>query len=217
MAEEPEKSGRAQRLRRARLEAGFARGVEAVDRFGWNRNTYKSNENGAAPFSFDQAKIYAAAFGVGAEWLYDGTGPMHPGVIARRAPPAKRKARLAPLVGYVGAGSRTHLFSEGQGPMGRVAAPDDATEQTVAVEIRGDSLGAFFRGWLVFYDDRREPVTPDLHHKLCIVGLKDGRILIKKVQPSRTMGLFHLLSHTEEPLMDQEVTWAAAVTSMRPQ
>ncbi|HWE44821.1 MAG TPA: peptidase S24 [Caulobacteraceae bacterium] len=216
MAEEPDKSGRAQRLRRARLEAGFTRGAEAVERFGWNRNTYKSNENGAAPFSFDQAKTYAAAFGVGAEWLYDGTGSMHPGVIAKPAP-AKRRTRQAPLVGYVGAGSRTHLFSEGQGPLGRVSAPDDATEETVAVEIRGDSLGAFFRGWLVFYDDVRSPVTPDLHQKLCIVGLKDGRILIKKLQPSRTDGLFHLLSHTEEPLMDQAVSWAAAVTSMRPQ
>ena len=216
MADEPDKSGRAQRLRRARLEAGFSRGADAVERFGWNRNTYKSNENGAAPFSFDQAKTYASAFGVGAEWLYDGTGAMRPGKRPAKTP-AKPRARQAPLVGYVGAGSRTHLFAEGQGPLGGVAAPDDATENTVAVEIRGDSLGAFFRGWLVFYDDVRSPVTPDLHQKLCIVGLKDGRILIKKIQPSRAEGLFHLLSHTEDPLLDQEIAWAAAVTSMRPQ
>jgi hypothetical protein len=215
MTQEPDKTGRAQRLRRARVEAGFARGADAVERFGWNRNTYKSNENGAAPFSFDQAKAYAAAFDVRAEWLYDGTAPIRPGVAIRRAPP-KRKPRLVPVVGYVGAGSRTRLYAEGQGPLDRVDGPDDANDKTVAVEIRGESLGAFFRDWLVFYDDVRSPVTPDLHHKLCVVGLKDGHILLKQIKPSRTQGLFILLSQTEDPLLDQVVTWAAAVTSMRP-
>ena len=215
MSDEPDKTGRAQRLRRARMEAGFARGADAVERFGWNRNTYKSNENGAAPFSFDQAKAYAAALGVGAEWLYDGAGPMRPGKAPKRTA-ATPRPRQVPIVGYVAAGSRTHLFSHGQGPLGRVDGPEHATGKTVAVEVRGESLGAFFRDWLVFYDDVRSPVTPDLHHKLCVVGLSDGRILLKKIQPSRTDGVFHLLSQTEEPLMDQKVGWAAAVTGMRP-
>jgi hypothetical protein len=213
MPQESDKTGRAQRLRRARVDAGFARGADAVERFGWNRNTYKSNENGAAPFSFDQAKVYAAALGVGAEWLYDGSGAMRPGMMIRKAAPVKRPR---PVVGYVGAGSRTRLFAEGQGPLDRVDGPDDATPKTVAVEIRGESLGAFFKDWLVFYDDVRSPVTLDLHHKLCVVGLKDGHILLKKIQPSRTKGCFNLLSQTEDPMVDQVVTWAAVVTSMRP-
>jgi hypothetical protein len=208
------KSGRAERLRQARLGAGYGRGSEAVERFGWNRNTYKSNENGAAPFSFDQAKAYARAFGVGAEWLYDGEGPMHPGD-AVLAPPARR-APTTPVVGYVSAGARATLFAEGQGPLGHVSAPEDASESTVAVEIRGDSLGALFNEWLVFYDDVRSPVTPDLHGRLCVVGLADGRVLIKQLRPSRTLGLYHLYSQTEEPILDQEILWAAAVTGMRP-
>ncbi len=209
------KDGRAGRLRQARLAAGFARGAEAVERFGWNRNTYKSNENGAAPFSFDQARVYARAFGVGAEWLYDGEGSMHPGGTQATSSFTPR-ARMAPVVGHVGAGARATLYAEGQGPLGHVSAPEDASETTVAVEIRGDSLGAFFNEWLVFYDDVRSPVTPDLHGRLCVVGLGDSRVLIKQLRPSRTPGLYHLFSQTEEPILDQEILWAAVVTGMRP-
>jgi len=122
----------------------------------------------------------------------------------------------APLVGFVSAGSRAHFFADGQGPFGHVRAPDGATESTVAVEIRGDSLGPFFNEWLVYYDDRREPVTPDLHGHLCVVGLADGRVLIKKLKPSQTAGLYHLLSQTEEPILDVAVDWAARVRSMSP-
>jgi hypothetical protein len=141
---------------------------------------------------------------------------MRPGAGARPAAPAPKPLRTAPVVGFVAAGSVAHLYAEAQGPLDHVTAPEDATDNTVAVEIRGDSLGAFFREWLVFYDDVRSPVTPDLHGKLCVVGLKDKRVLIKKLQPSRSPELFHLLSQTEEPLLDQAVAWAAAVTTMRP-
>lgn len=65
---------RADRLRQARINAGFEKAVEAAERFGWSANTYKSNENGNAPFSFNKAKDYAKAFGVRAEWLYSGDG-----------------------------------------------------------------------------------------------------------------------------------------------
>ena len=122
----------------------------------------------------------------------------------------------APLVGFVAAGSRAHFFADGQGPFDEVAAPDGSTDRSVAVEIRGDSLGSFFNEWLVYYDDVRAPVTPDLIGRLCVVGLPDGRVLIKKIKASSTPGLYHLLSQAEEPILDVEVVWAARVRSMTP-
>ena len=79
-----------------------------------------------------------------------------------------------------------------------------------------ESLGALFDRWLVFYDDRREPVTQDLIGRLCIIGLADDRVLVKKLRPSRTNGLYHLLSNTEEPILDAAVEWAARVKIMVP-
>jgi SOS-response transcriptional repressor LexA len=67
-----------ERLRRARIDAGFAGPSEAAQRFGWSPNTYKSNENGNATFSFKKATTYAKAFGVEPQWLYDGTGAQAP-------------------------------------------------------------------------------------------------------------------------------------------
>src|SRR3954471_6849805 len=84
---------RSERLREARIARGFETAAAAADAFGWNRNTYASNENGNAPFSYRKAKDYAAAYGVRPEWLYDAAGSMRPAA----------EAGLAPVIGRVGA------------------------------------------------------------------------------------------------------------------
>lgn len=121
------------------------------------------------------------------------------------------------VVGYVGAGSVATLFSEGQGPFDYVDPPRDRTLDTVALEIRGGSLGPAFDDGLVFYDQVRSPVTPDLHGRLCVVGLPDGRVLVKILR-SAAGGRYHLLSNAAEepPLRDEQVDWAARVKEVRP-
>src|ERR1700742_5396774 len=97
--------GRAQRLRQARLDRGFETAAAAADAFGWSRNTYGSNENGNAPFSYRRAKEYAAAFGVRPEWLYDAAGAMLPAAADG----------FVPIVGRVGANPEgVVLFATGQ-------------------------------------------------------------------------------------------------------
>lgn len=124
--------------------------------------------------------------------------------------------RQVPVVGYVAAGSTAVLYSEGQGHLDYVPAPDNAGPKTVAAEIRGDSMGPVLDNWLVFYEDVRSPVTPDMHNQLCVVGLADGRVLVKRLRPAAN-GLFHMDSNSNEPtLTDQAVEWAALVTNMRP-
>ena len=130
--------------------------------------------------------------------------------------PASENALFRAGITTAAAPLRIDRFADGQGPFDDVPAPDGSTESTVAVEIRGDSLGPFFNEWLVYYDDVRAPVTPDLIGRLCVVGLADGRVLIKKIKSSQTPGLYHLLSQTEEPILDVEVLWAARVRSMTP-
>ncbi|MGB3389483.1 MAG: helix-turn-helix transcriptional regulator [Pseudaminobacter sp.] len=121
-----------------------------------------------------------------------------------------------PLVGYVGAGAAAHYYASADEGLGTAPAPEGATESTVAVEIRGDSLGSLFEHWLVYYDEVRSPVTHDMIGRLCVVGLIDDRVLVKKIQRSKSPGLFHLLSNTEDPIFDAEVVWAARVKSMMP-
>ena len=127
-----------------------------------------------------------------------------------------REDVTVPIVGYVAAGAEAHYYADGDGGLGQVEAPPGARPSTVAVEVRGESLGPLFDGWLAFYDEARTPVTPDLIGELCVVGLPDGRVLIKRLKPTPNPARFHLLANTEAPLLDQEVTWAARVLTMRP-
>src|SRR6202030_1960315 len=93
-----------------------------------------------------------------------------------RAPP---RAGRVPLVGYVGAGAIAHFYADGQGPFDEVPAPDAASPSTVAVQIRGHSLGALFDNWLVFYDQVRDSPDEALIGRMCVCGLTDGRVLVK--------------------------------------
>lgn len=131
-------------------------------------------------------------------------------VLEDAAPPPS-----VPLIGYVSAGAQAVLIHLPAGELDRVPAPPHYNDNTRALEVRGDSLGALFDRWLVFYDDVRSPITPDLINKLCIVGLADGRILIKKVRRNRD-GAYDLLSNAEEPIKDVVIEWAALVKSMEP-
>ncbi len=132
-------------------------------------------------------------------------------------PDAEVEEATVQLVGYVAAGAQMILFDSGQGPFGRVPAPENSTEKTVAVEIRGESLGALFDRWLVYYDDVRSPVTSDLIGKLCVIGLNDGRVMIKLLKRSKTKGRFNLLANEDgESVMDAKVEWAAKVNQMTP-
>lgn len=124
--------------------------------------------------------------------------------------------KTVPLVGYVGAGAAAHYYAESQGPLEEVPMPEGGNDKTVAVEARGDSLGSFFNQWLIYYDEVRDPPTPDMIGRLCVVGLFDGRVLVKKLMRGSRPHLFHLLSQTESPIEDQEIEWAARVTGMTP-
>lgn len=67
-----------------------------------------------------------------------------------------------------------------------------------------------------YYDEIRRPVTEDLIGRLCVVGLPDGRILVKRLRRARSPGFYHLESNTEPTMPDEEVVWAARVRNMTP-
>jgi transcriptional regulator with XRE-family HTH domain len=129
------------------------------------------------------------------------------------SPPTTAKV---PVVGYVGAGSEAHFYADAQGPFDEIDMPSWGTELTVAVEIRGSSLGQILAGWVAYFDQRQDPPTDALIGRLCVVELEGGQVLVKVLQRGRIPGTFDLHSQTEAPLLDQDVVWAARVTGMTP-
>lgn len=121
-----------------------------------------------------------------------------------------------PLRGYVGAGSEAHYYGLADDPGEEVPMPPNGNANTVAVEVRGDSLGSLFNRWLVYYDELHDPPTADLLRKLCVVGLADGRVLVKQIRKGSAPGFYHLHSQTEGVIEDVVISWAAEVKAMTP-
>lgn len=152
-------------------------------------------------------------------WLLEGAGEESAGDLRSEDVAALltvRPTKTVKLKGYVGAGSVAHFYALADEDYEEVPAPLDATDQTIAVEIKGTSFGPLMDSWLVYYDDVRSPITEDLFGQICVVGLADDRILIKKIKRERD-GSFTLLSNSnEEPIRDVQIEWAARVTDLKP-
>lgn len=203
----------AKRLEQARRARGFTTPKKAATYFGWVYETYIQHEQGTRGISRAAGK-YADAFNVSEGWLLTGEGKGPEGDENPISPPPPQEQ--VPLVGYVRAGSTAAFYATATDPLDWVAPIDDMTKDTVAVQIQGESLGSFFDTWIIYYDEVRSPITPDLIGKLCVVGLIDDRVVVKTIKRGKE-GRFNLYSNTgNEDILDVEVLWAARVKNMAP-
>jgi len=84
--EDPKKEmGR--RLTLARERAGYPKRIDAIRKFKWNGNTYKSHEYGFREFSRDDAVIYSEKFGVSVSYLMLLDDEPYPEGVKLRQPP----------------------------------------------------------------------------------------------------------------------------------
>jgi len=196
------------RLREARTANGFETAAAAADAFGWNRNTYASNENGNAPFSYRRAKEYAQAFGVRPEWLYDAAGPMRP-----TAEPG-----FVPIIGRVGANPEgLVLFATGQDAGDLAPIPPGGTDKAVALQVVGHSMrGIADDGALIYFEDQRTPPTPDMLGHVVVVEVDTDEVLVKRLLRGSTSGVFDLESVAGPTRHDARLRWAAHITAIIP-
>lgn len=168
---------------------------------GWERGTEMP--------SIDKLTTIARQVGRTVDWLLDGDpDQFEPGAVT--AP-----GRKIPVIGYVLASGETHFLPMAAGEFDEIRATSQDPEHAVAVQIRGTSLGRLFDRWYAIYDDVRHPLTEDLIGQLCVVGLDDERVLIKKIE--RDGKKFDLVSNTDDEPRIKNVTieWAAKVTNIR--
>lgn len=201
------KSTLGKRIADARERAGMNQ-TQLGDAFKITRSSVSQWEGGLTEPTPERLRAIAVQTGVNFEWLATGKGDRDT---------ENDQADWVPVKGFVGAGAQAHFLPLQEGELDRVEPPQESSPKTVAFEIRGDSLGELFDRWLVFFDEVRRPVTTDLIGQLCVVGLADGRTLVKKVKRAKN-GRFTLISDSlrEPPIEDVEIEWAARVKTMVP-
>jgi hypothetical protein len=73
------------------------------------------------------------------------------------------------------------------GKLDEVSIPKPIPFASKAIEIRGDSLGGLFDRWLLFYDEIHTPPTVELCDRLCVVGLQDESVWVKKLHDTANL------------------------------
>lgn len=192
------------RLKWARLNAGYSGPTEAAVANGWRPPTYLAHENGTRGIPKDKAKLYADRFRVRVEWLMFGRG----------SPKGRNKI---PVVGYVGAGAEIFPIDDHAKGTGleEIAAPAEVEGPCVAVEIQGDSMWPLKPGWRLVYRRDSDGVPDRAINHLCVVRERDGPTLVKELQRGSSRGLYRLVSWNAPPREDVALDWAAEVIEIR--
>lgn len=221
------KTNRGDRLRIARQAKGLSQSAVAKA-LGIPPSTYSAHERAQHPggrdYKPEEARDYARFFKTQVNWLMTGEGQAPKGSVSDEhvdsadiLPPDKPRRDKTLIKGYVGATTGAGaLYGFGNDQFEEIDRPRFATDQTVAVEIKGKSNGPLMDGMLVFYDDVRSPVTDDLIGSVCVVGLSDDRILLKKIVRGNG-GAFRLISNSDEPPIENaQIEWAAKMIAIAP-
>lgn len=132
----------ADRLRRARISAGFGRATEAVRKYGWNYSRYMNYENGERAIPPKQAILFAAAYGVTVDYIYFGKGHILNQIEGTHGI-SSRTVRRIPLVALENIAEFQRIAS-GSEPMLAVTVPVSGDEtlpdRIIFIEIEDKSM-----------------------------------------------------------------------------
>jgi hypothetical protein len=208
-----ERAARAERLKQARIKAGFVSPRAAARHFRWNENTYKSRENGLRDFKVEEAKDYARAYNVAWEWIMAGEGapPENPENASELLPVRSRLVPV-PQVGIVEAGTFREVleYDDIEPPtFFEEEDPDFPNARQVSFLVAGDSMNA-----------AEPPILPGCRI-VCVdfddagIPLENGMTVV--VERTKDGGQYRELTVKEVELSDDNVTYWPRSTNKRHQ
>lgn len=194
---------RADRLKKARIDAGFKYASDFARVVIEESPTYRTYEDGTRAFSYDKAKKFGSRLGVSAEWIMTGKEN-------------KNDISFVPIVGRMIGGiiTATHPLTGGSYNMqnklkGRAIAeapPELNPFLLFAIEICDDFFAPIFikKGAVVYYD--RTPSPPEeCIGSLCVIKIKNGDAIFDILQRGKSVGVFDTQYHGK----DIEIEWCA--------
>jgi hypothetical protein len=121
--------------------------------------------------------------------------------------------RKVPIAGYVSSGGNVTLLPNGTHD--EVVCPPDVPSGSFALQVR--MVNEIRDGWLYFVSGtHQEP--QECIDKLCLVALKDGRLIHAMIKRGYKRGAYNLVMASSDPevLENKELAWAARVLWIQP-
>ncbi len=168
------------RLKKARIAAGYATPTIAHKRFGWPVSTINAHENGQNNLRPEIAQRYSEAYGVRAEWLLKFSDDGGPDEDAEASEAKPHKGDLVPInvAGVLQAGAFREVDEFVQGERVTIFEPRDKDfpqARQVAFDVDGDSMN----------DLKPRPIMPG-DRVVCVdyedlkgrVPIRDGMVVV---------------------------------------
>lgn len=126
--------------------------------------------------------------------------------------------RTIPVIGYIGAGNEVHKLagkSVQETPAPPRSDPSDPVP-TAALIVKGNSMWPVYRdGDMLFYDDKQRAKPADMVGTECVVQVRGGAMVVKRIMSGSRKNLFTLSSYNAPEIKDVAIEWAAPILWVR--
>ena len=129
-----------ERLRQARIAAGFSTIRAAAERHGFHRQNLADHEADRRGISVDNAAAYGKAFRVKPSWLLLGEGESPSSATIHTSEPL----RDVPIIGEVRAGAWAEVMDDQEHGFATVSLPEYERAQLFAVRVIGRSMDRIY-------------------------------------------------------------------------
>jgi len=185
-----------ERLKTARIEAGFETAQAAAERHGKKISAYRHHENGTGGREVPKkpALDYAKKLHVRVDWLLYNQGEMR----------EKPVAEEIPVYGKAGARERVNLIeSDDHSPVDTVT-PLRAEDGFHAVVVEGGSMLPAYRDGDFLFFKMNDGIGDNVIGRDCVVITDKNRVYVKRVMKGGAAGTYDLLSYAPDidPLND---------------
>lgn len=202
-----------ERLRLARLAAGYRSARDAALRNGWPESTYRAHEAGTRTMGQDDAERYAERF------RRDGVQVTAKGLLFgddEAAEPPGDGAQVVGVRGVISAGGLIATGDEQPDPSGNlfeVTVPFALPPGTIAFRVAGGSMHPKYEPDDIVLCAQAGESPERLVGCYAAVATADGNRFLKKILRGSRRGAYHLESHNAPLMPDRRLVWASGIIS----
>lgn len=195
---------KSERLRWARINAGFPSAAQAARRLGVPYGTYAGHENGLRGVKESELERYAKAFGVTVVWLIYGDEE------------EDLNKQLVPYFGIAGSAPEGRLEGVIEAMNTDWLSYPNISDNPAAYIIVASNLarGIAEPGWYITIQRHFKDPGEDHIGCLCVCKLKGGEYYLRTLQRGRKQGRFDLEGPVFETKRDQLVEKVSLVTTI---